>query len=88
VSRRSSVQGGRPCWRANAWRPARISVRVHRCRTVGRPAASWAALQLAKRREEQDAADDAVPVGNPWEVRLPTSLVHLQPDATLPGATP
>lgn len=38
-------------------------------------------------QEQQDAKPGGVPEGEPWEVRLPTTLVILQKDAMLPDFT-
>lgn len=35
-------------------------------------------------RERADAGDEAIPVGEAWEVRLPTSLLLLRPDSARP----
>jgi hypothetical protein len=37
-------------------------------------------------QEQQQADPDGVVEGEPWDVRLPTTLVILQDDATLPGS--
>jgi hypothetical protein len=44
-------------------------------------------VSVAQQLEEQSHAEQGgKPVGDPWEVRLPTTLVMLQADATLPQA--
>jgi hypothetical protein len=35
-------------------------------------------------REQTDDLANATPEGDPWQVILPTTLVYLQKDATLP----
>jgi hypothetical protein len=43
-------------------------------------------LPIAEELAEQlDRPGDEVPVGDPWEVRIPTTLVRLRPDGSLPS---
>jgi hypothetical protein len=39
---------------------------------------------LEEIKERLQAPGDEIPVGEPWEIRLPTTLVRLRPDSTLP----
>jgi hypothetical protein len=53
----------------------------------GKPPTLDSPLYVSLAQEFQNATDDlagAVPEGDPWEFTLPTTLVWLQPDGTLP----